>query len=64
MVLKDAGVKVTDENQEKVDEIIHRYIGEQSSYGHCSSDWGKARKEIQADEQMTQELVKKLKALA
>jgi len=63
-VLKEAGVKVTDENEEKVDEIIHKYIGEQSSYGHCSADWRKARKEIQGNEQMRQELVEKLRALA
>jgi hypothetical protein len=63
-VLKEAEVKVTDENKEKVDEIIHQYIGEQSSYGRCSADWRKARKEIQGDEQMRQELVEKLKALA
>jgi hypothetical protein len=63
-VLKEAEVKVTDENKEKIDEIIHKYIGEQSSYGRCSADWRKARKEVQADEQMRQELVRKLKALA
>ena len=62
--MKEAGVKVTDENEEKVDEIIHKYIGEQSSYGHCSADWRKARKEIQGNEQMRQELVEKLRALA
>ena len=63
-VLKEAGVEVTDENREKVDEVIHRYIGEKSSYGRCSADWRKARKEVNADEEMRNELVEKLRSLA
>jgi len=59
--LKEAGVEVTDENREKIDEIIHKYIGEQSRYGRCSGDWRRARKEIQADEKMKQELIEKLR---
>jgi predicted Fe-Mo cluster-binding NifX family protein len=62
-VLKDAGVKVTKANRDNVDEVIHHYIGEQSSYGNCSADWKKARKEVQANPKMRQELVNKLKAL-
>jgi len=61
-VLKEAGLEVTDKNKEKVDEVIHKYIGEQSSYGRCSADWRKARKEIQENEKMKQELIKKLRA--
>jgi len=63
-VLKEAGIEVTGENREKVDEVIHQYIGEQASYGRCSADWRKARKEIQADEQMRNELVDRLQSLA
>jgi predicted Fe-Mo cluster-binding NifX family protein len=62
-VLKEAGLKITDKNEEKVDQVIHKYIGEQSSYGRCSADWRKARKEIQENKEMKQELVGKLKAL-
>jgi predicted Fe-Mo cluster-binding NifX family protein len=62
-VLKEAGVQVTDKNRDTVDTVIHKYIGEQSSYGRCSSNWSKARKEIQADPQMRKELVEKLKTL-
>jgi len=62
-VLKEAGVEVTDKNQKKVDDLIHHYVGEQSSYGRCSADWRKARKEIEADEKMKKELVAKLKTL-
>ena len=62
-VLKEDGIEVTDENKEKVDKIIHQYVGEQSKYGRCSSDWRKARREIQASEKMKQELIEKLQTL-
>jgi hypothetical protein len=62
-VLKEAGVELTSENQEKIDKIIHKYIGEQSSYGHCSPDWKKANKEIKANPEMRNELVSKIKAI-
>ena len=62
-VLKEAEVEVTDKNKEKVDGIIHKYISEQSSYGHCSADWRKARKEIQENKKMKQELIEKLRSL-
>ncbi len=63
-VLKEADVTVTDANKSKVDNIIHKYIGEQSSYGRCSADWRKARKEISESSEMRKELIQKLKALA
>jgi hypothetical protein len=62
-VLGEAGLKVTDKNKEKIDQVIHKYIGEQSTYGRCSGDWRKARKEIQENKEMKQELIGKLKAL-
>jgi hypothetical protein len=62
-VLKEAEVQVTDANKSKIDEVIHKYINEQSSYGRCSADWRKARKEINANPEMRSELIEKLKAL-
>lgn len=62
-MLKEAGMKVTDKNKEKVDKVIHRYIGEQSSYGRCSPNWSKARKEIQGDDAMKKELIEQLRAV-
>jgi hypothetical protein len=62
-VLKEAEVKVTDKNKEKIDGVIHKYIGEQSSYGRCSTDWKKARKEINESPEMKKELIAKLKTL-
>jgi hypothetical protein len=63
-ILKEANVEVNDENREKIDETIHKYVGKQSSYGRCSADWRKARKEIQENEEMKQELIAKLRSLA
>jgi hypothetical protein len=62
-VLKEAEVEVTPKNEKKVDDVIHKYVGEQSSYGHCSADWRKAKKEIEADLKMKKELVSKLQSL-
>ena len=62
-VLKEAEVKVTDNNKEKIDQVIHKYIGEQSRYGRCSADWRKARKEINESPEMRKELIEKLKTL-
>jgi hypothetical protein len=62
-VLKEAEVNITDANKGKIDEVIHKYISEQSSYGRCSAEWRKARKEINASLKMRSELIEKLKAL-
>ena len=37
-VLQEANVTITDKNKAKIDDVIHKYIGEQSSYGNCSAD--------------------------
>ena len=63
-VLKDANVTVNEENKAKIDDIIHKYIGEQSRYGKCSADWRKARMQINESPKMKAELIVKLKALA
>ncbi|NIO36442.1 hypothetical protein GTO27_01930 [Candidatus Bathyarchaeota archaeon] len=63
-VLEEAGIEVTEENRKRVDGVIHQYIGEQASYGRCSPNWRKARKQIQANEQMKQELTKRLQTLS
>ena len=61
--MKEAGVEVNDKNKEKIDAVIHKYIGEQSSYGRCSADWKKAKKEVAADEKMKAELIAQLKKI-
>jgi hypothetical protein len=60
-VLKEAGVEVTDSNKKRIDQVIHEYIGSTSSYGHCSDDWKKTRKEIRGDKVKMKELVEKVK---
>jgi len=63
-ILKEAKIEVTDKNEEEIERIIHQYISEQASYGRCSPNWRKARKEIQANPEMRKELIEKLKAIA
>jgi hypothetical protein len=62
-VLKEAGVQVTEKNKDAIDQVIHDYVSEQASYGRCSADWRKARKEINEKPEMKKELIKKLKPL-
>jgi hypothetical protein len=63
-VLKEAGIEANDQNKQKIDTVIHKYIGQQSSYGRCSADWKKARKEIADNKEMRQELIAQLKTLS
>jgi len=63
-LLKEAGVTNTGKNEEKIEEIIQEYIGEQASYGRCLAEWRKARREVQGNEQMRRELIKNLRTLA
>ena len=63
-MLKEAGIEANDQNKEKIDKIIHKYIGEQSRLGKCSADWKKAKKEITANEKMKTELITQLKKLS
>ena len=63
-MLKEAGIEANDQNKEKIDNIIHKYIGEQSRLGKCSTDWKKAKKEITANEKMKTELITQLKKLS
>ncbi len=61
-VIKEAGIAVSDQNREKVDEVIHQFIGERAEYEHCSSDWRSARKRVMDDPAQRQKLVTALKA--
>jgi predicted Fe-Mo cluster-binding NifX family protein len=61
--LKEVGIKVTDENREKIDEVIHEVIGETSKYERCSGDWRKAGKQIKADKNEKKKLIEKLQAV-
>jgi hypothetical protein len=63
-VLKEANLEITDKNKGKIDDVIHKYIGEQSRYGNCSAEWKKARVQINENPKMKAELIAKLKTLA
>jgi len=62
-MLQEAGIEVTDENRDRIDEVIHEFIGETSKYGHCSSDWRRKSKIIKADESEKRRLIERLKAI-
>ena len=60
-VLKEAGIEVTEENREKIDEVIHEVIRENSEYKRCSGDWRKVGKLIKANESEKKKLIEKLR---
>jgi len=45
-ILSQAGVEVSEANEETIEKIIHEFIGEKARYKRCSTDWRKARKTI------------------
>jgi len=59
--LNEAGIEVTDKNRNKIEKIIHRYVGEQSKYGRCSAQWRKALEEIESDEALKKDLIEQLR---
>lgn len=61
-ILEEAGVEVTDENREKIEEVIHEVVGETSKYERCSADWRKVGKEMKADENRKKKLIEKVQA--
>jgi hypothetical protein len=60
-MLNEAGIEVTDKNRNKIEKIIHRYVGEQSKYGRCSAQWRKALEEIESDEALKKDLIEQLR---
>lgn len=60
-IVKEAGVKVTDENREKIHEVIHEFVGEDASYGSCSVGWGKEGRKIKIDEEERKRLIERLR---
>jgi len=61
-VLKEAGVTVTSQNRTKIDQVIHKHIGEHSQYEHCSAEWMTAGKKVKMDEKEKKKLIEAVKA--
>lgn len=61
-ILKEAGVTVTPQNRAKIDEVIHKHIGEHSSYEHCSAGWTAKGKKVKMDEKEKKKLIDAVKA--
>jgi hypothetical protein len=67
-VLKEAGVEasvkeieVSAVKRDRIDEIIHQYMGEQARYGHCSADWRQVKTAVKTNEELRNKLVEGLK---
>lgn len=64
VVLEEAGVEVTEENRDRIDQAIHDYVNDRSSYGKCSVVMREASSQISGDLTMRQELIKKVREAA
>jgi len=47
-IFKKAGIKVTKENKQEIDRIIHKIVG--VKYKDCPDTWRKVKKRIATDE--------------
>lgn len=63
-MLEEAGVEVTEENRERIDQVIHDFVSDRSSYGRCSHVIEKASEQIQGDRTMRLELIDRLQRAA
>jgi hypothetical protein len=61
-VLKEAGVTVTPKNRAKIDEVIHKHIGEHAQHETCSAGWVAAGKKVKMDEKEKKKLIEAVKA--
>ena len=64
IILEEAGVEVTEENRERIDQAIREYVDDRSSYGKCSAVMKEASSQITGDKNMHQELIEKVKVAA
>jgi hypothetical protein len=66
-ILREAGIDGHavgwPQNKGEIDEVVRQYVSEQASHGCCSADFEEAGKQIEANEQMRQELTKNLRLL-
>jgi hypothetical protein len=64
VILQEAGVEVTEENRDRIDQVIHDYVNDRSSYGKCSAVMREASEQIGKDRTMRQELIDKVRGAA
>jgi hypothetical protein len=64
VMLEEAGVEVTEENRDRIDAVIHKYVNDRSSVGLCSVVMREASGQIAGDKTMRQELMEKLQEAA
>ena len=61
--MKDAGIQITAKNKARVDDITHKYIGDNAAYGRCSAQWKSAKATVQGSPLKMQELVSQLRSV-
>ena len=61
-VLKEAGVKVTPQNQDKIEQVIHQHIGEHARFQQCGVEWMEKGKKVRLDPNEKKKLVDAVKA--
>ena len=59
-IIDEAGIAITPENREQVDEAIHQAVG--VAYKNCPATWKKIKDEIRTDEEKRGALVKQLQS--
>jgi hypothetical protein len=66
-ILREAGLDLQmvrwPQNKTEIDQVVREYLNEQARCGRCSLDWEKAGGQILADDEMRQELTKRLRLL-
>ena len=62
-VLEEAGVKVTEENRDRIDHVFHQFLDEDISYGKCSAAWSTLQYRVD-DEKTKKSLVERVREAA
>jgi len=63
-VIEDAGVLITDENSDRIEEVIRDYVDASASSGRCSRDLREAGAQIAADGALRRELAARVRSAA
>ena len=58
-ILDEAGITVTKENRQQVDEAVHQAVG--VTYKNCPVTWKKIKEDIKGDNDKRQALIKQLR---
>ncbi|MBI0583681.1 MAG: hypothetical protein ISF22_05575 [Methanomassiliicoccus sp.] len=63
-ILEEAGVKITPENRDRIDDVLHGYIESRSQAGRCSAEPEVAAGQISTNPMMRSELISRVREAA